>query len=128
MFNKNNIIEEKIVHPWENISKALRDEIWFTYIREIIKAKCFCCERNYINLFNYHSGHIVAHSKGGFTIVENLRPICIECNLSRDTEKFIKNQIQITLTLILGYNYNFKRNLKASLNPQFIPLNCCISL
>lgn len=87
---ENNIIEEKTKLSRKSIPKALREEIWLTYIGEIFKAKCFCCERNYISPFNYHCGHIVAHSKGGFTTVQNLRPICIGCNLSMGTENLLE--------------------------------------
>ena len=39
-----------------------------------------------IEIRNFHCGHVVAESKGGQTILENLRPICGSCNSSMGTE------------------------------------------
>ena len=38
--------------------------------------------KNKIDVFNFHVGHNIPESKGGATVLENLRPICPSCNLS----------------------------------------------
>ena len=48
---------------------------------DVSEAPCFCCRKNKIKaLDGYECGHVIAESKGGETTLENLRPICHECN------------------------------------------------
>ena len=44
---------------------------------------------NDINMLNFHMGHIIAKSKGETMIVENMRPVCSQCNLSMHNENMI---------------------------------------
>ena len=65
------------------IPKALREQVWLCYFGKKYETKCYinwCC--NNINVFDFHVGHNIPESKGGSTILENLRPICSRCNLS----------------------------------------------
>ena len=65
------------------IPKALREQVWLKFIGKKYHDKChvkWC--KNDIDVFNYHVGHNVPESKGGDTVIENLRPICARCNLS----------------------------------------------
>jgi 5-methylcytosine-specific restriction endonuclease McrA len=65
------------------IPKALREQVWITYIGKKFNSKChihWC--KNEIDVFNFHTGHNIPESKGGETVLENLRPICSRCNLS----------------------------------------------
>jgi len=66
-----------------NIPKAIRQQVWLQYVGEKFKSSCYIkwCT-NKITIFNYHVGHNIPHSKGGNLDVENLRPICVNCNLS----------------------------------------------
>jgi len=60
---------------------------------EIGKSKCVCCKSTYITQMSFHCGHIIAESRGGETIVSNLRPICQNCNSSMgqtNMDDFIK--------------------------------------
>ena len=65
------------------IPKALREQVWLKYFGEIYKHKCYIywC-KNKINVFDFQVGHNIPESKGGETVLENLRPICSRCNLS----------------------------------------------
>lgn len=65
------------------IPKALREQVWLQFIGEKYKTKCYIkwC-RNSMDVFNFQVGHNIPESKGGLTILENLRPICGRCNLS----------------------------------------------
>ena len=65
------------------IPKALRNQVWINYIGRKFESKCYIrwCKNN-IDVFNFHVGHNIPSSKGGETLLENLRPICSCCNLS----------------------------------------------
>ena len=68
----------KVVKP-----KALREQVWLTFIGKRYTSKCYVhwC-KNDINVFDFHVGHNIPESKGGTSVLENLRPICCRCNLS----------------------------------------------
>ena len=69
------------------IPKPLRAAVWNTYIGEEIGARlCPICNQHKISQLNFTCGHIVAEAKGGGTTVDNLRPICSQCNLSMGTK------------------------------------------
>ena len=65
-----------------NIPKAVREQVWLTKIGEQYKSKCsivWCS--NIISVFDFHCGHNIPHSKGGTIDINNLFPICKNCNL-----------------------------------------------
>jgi hypothetical protein len=72
----------------ETIPSALKTHVWNKYIgAEKGEAPCICCSINKMDKRSFHAGHVIPESKGGKTNVENLRPICADCNLSmRDTD------------------------------------------
>jgi 5-methylcytosine-specific restriction endonuclease McrA len=64
----------------KSIPKIIKNLVWDTYIGEQYGiGKCYVCERK-INAKDFECGHIIAESKGGDAIVENLRPVCRCCN------------------------------------------------
>jgi hypothetical protein len=73
----------------KRISPIIRFKVWEKYIGNKIKAKCFCCWENDITPFTnnntFHAGHILAESNGGEIELENLLPICQDCNKSMNT-------------------------------------------
>lgn len=67
----------------KSIPKSLKKVVWDTYIgKEKGISPCLCCNHEEIRQIDFHCGHIVSESDGGATCVENLRPICAQCNLS----------------------------------------------
>ena len=65
-----------------NIPKALRQQVWIQYNGMKFNYKCnikWC--KNTINVFNFHVGHNIPRSKGGSLEIDNLLPICSNCNL-----------------------------------------------
>jgi hypothetical protein len=67
----------------ENIPKAIREQVWLKYIGKKYSSKChivWC--KNTINCFNFDCGHNIPESKGGTLRLNNLRPICRNCNVS----------------------------------------------
>lgn len=85
----------------KKIPSRLRVVVWNKYIGENIgKSLCMCCKDNYISCFKFHCGHVIAESNGGETTLENLRPICDDCNQSMQSMnmkefafKYFKNDI-----------------------------------
>ena len=89
------------------IPRALREQVWVTYIGRRYENKChirWC--KNKIDVFNFQVGHNIPESKGGLTILENLRPICARCNLS------MSNNYTIDEWQELGNESNCCFNLK----------------
>ena len=64
------------------------DDMWDFHVL-VSKFPCLCCKQN-IMIRDDHStwnrGHIIHHACGGADILENVRPICLECN-KNDTKK-----------------------------------------
>ena len=71
----------------KKIPKQLKIEVWNKYIGEEHGASfCYCCRKVKITSHTFQAGHFIAESKGGSTILTNLRPICAGCNQSMGTE------------------------------------------
>ena len=67
----------------KTISKKLKEEVWIKHFGEIFSAKCpisWCS--HIITVFCFDAGHNIPESKGGRTAIDNLIPICGECNRS----------------------------------------------
>jgi 5-methylcytosine-specific restriction endonuclease McrA len=77
----------------EKISKKLKSEVWIHWFKDTETATCPC--GTIITKNDNHCGHILARSKGGKTIVDNLRPICISCNLRMKTRNLNDYFIEI---------------------------------
>jgi len=64
--------------------KALREQVWIQYCGDrFFKHKCWVtwCE-NVMTPFHFEVGHNIPQSKGGSNDIDNLRPICGNCNKS----------------------------------------------
>jgi len=77
------IENKKIIYKKKSIPKSLKKQVWDTWIGSNIGAtKCLCCKHEEIRQIEFHCGHIISEVRGGQTNVNNLRPICAQCNLS----------------------------------------------
>jgi len=75
------IIAKKKKYRKKKITKSLRAEVWRTYMGDVGEGPCFCCRKNNIKaLDGMECGHVKAETNGGETTLENLRPICKDCN------------------------------------------------
>ena len=77
----------------EKIPKAVRNSVWRIYFKNKITGLCQCCKIEKISYASFHSGHIKSEKMGGSTSLENLRPVCMMCNVSMgqmDMNEFIK--------------------------------------
>mgnify|MGYP003705854247 FL=1 len=84
------IIENKHIKK-ETIPKRIRELVWTTHNTEVFSNKCYVswCD-NIINVFNFQVGHDIPESKGGTLDIDNLKPICGNCNLSMSNNYSIK--------------------------------------
>ena len=79
-----------------SIPKALREQVWLKINGKRYKNKCYIgwC-KNEIDVFNFHVGHNIPESKGGKTVLSNLKPICSRCNLSMSNKYTIDEWNQL---------------------------------
>lgn len=83
-FSKVKDIDKK--YKKHNIPKSLKKLVWDKNIgKDVGAAKCLCCKHQEIRQIEFHCGHIVAEKNGGETNINNLIPICAQCNLSMGT-------------------------------------------
>jgi 5-methylcytosine-specific restriction endonuclease McrA len=66
----------------QKIPIALRQACWVRQFGETYQHKCFVdwCHRK-ISCFDFEVGHNLPESKGGTLDLDNLRPICRQCNI-----------------------------------------------
>jgi hypothetical protein len=76
----------------KSIDPRLRKKVWKRYIGNYLEAKCFCCREKIITPFSYNytfqAGHIISEHNGGKTSIENLLPICRDCNMNMSSENW----------------------------------------
>ena len=67
----------------KNIPKRIRELVWKNNIGEEWKGKCYVawCDNVFTVLSSWHVGHNKPESKGGTIDINNLKPICCDCNL-----------------------------------------------
>ena len=76
------------------IPKAIKTQSWDTHIgADKGEVMCICCMHNKIKQSNFHAGHIQAEAEGGAATVDNIMPICSQCNLSMQT-KHMRNYVE----------------------------------
>ena len=78
----------------KSIPSAVKRLVWNnTFGEETGRSPCYCCRVTPITQLSFHCGHIVAEANGGEATVDNLRPICQNCNSSMGTtnmDEFIR--------------------------------------
>ena len=80
-----------------SIPKALREQVWIQYAGKQFERKCLVpwC-KNRMTVFDFHVGHDIPEYKGGTTEIENLRPICVRCNLSMGSQYTIQEWAKLS--------------------------------
>jgi len=77
------LMEIKPKYTKQKISKTLRTQVWDKFIGiKIGLIKCPNCKVYDISQSNFECGHVFPESKGGKIVLDNLRPICSDCNKS----------------------------------------------
>jgi hypothetical protein len=70
------------MHKKKTINKSLRNAVWISEFGVSGIGKCYCCQLETVTMGNFQCGHIIAESRGGKTILQNLKPVCALCNTS----------------------------------------------
>ncbi len=112
--NSDNIKVNKATRP--HISKSLRSLVWDKDVG-LDKGYTMCLCGIKIYQVNFECGHIIPHSKGGETVLNNLRPICGMCNKSMGNVNFDVYEKQ--LCVIKEYS-RIIFILKSSANTAFV--------
>lgn len=93
--NSNKIDERKSKR--KTIPKLLKNKVWDVYIgKEKGIANCYSCNITEISKNNFECGHNIAVSNNGDDNIDNLRPICSECNKSMGSMNLEDYKIYIT--------------------------------
>jgi 5-methylcytosine-specific restriction endonuclease McrA len=81
----------------QKIPKALREQVWLIYIGKRFESKCLVswCQ-NIITPFTFETGHNIPESKGGTLDIDNLKPICSNCNRSMGDQYTIDEFSQLS--------------------------------
>lgn len=62
-----------------SIPSNIRWDTWLKFNNRNFDGKCFCCDCD-ISVMNFHVGHIKSVKNGGTDHINNLQPICAQCN------------------------------------------------
>jgi 5-methylcytosine-specific restriction endonuclease McrA len=71
------------------IDDSLRDKVWEKRNGKLKDGMCFCCQKN-LNFKRFECGHIIAYSEGGRTELDNLEPICKNCNVKSQARNLLE--------------------------------------
>ena len=101
-----NIIHEQtgniITFKKKIIPKKLKIDVWNKYIGQNIRTtKCICCCNKIIDVVDFHAGHIISEKNNGTTSIDNIIPICGDCNKSMGT-----TNMDIYIKTYYPKNYN----------------------
>ena len=102
-----------MVYRKAKIPAALRQQVWIHHNGEVFSSKCkvtWC--QNTINVFNFQSGHNIPEKHGGKTVVENLIPICAQCNTSMGSNFTIDEFSNLNVKEIKNKEQNQVENKK----------------
>jgi len=69
----------------KTIPQKIRQDLWKQYYGENYNSLCLICKQH-ISTTNFEVGHIISVANGGPDFINNLRPICRDCNRSMGTE------------------------------------------
>ncbi len=78
------------------MSRIERDDVWKQAFKREVIAICPCCKITKIykskgsGPYGWNRGHIIADTDGGLDVLDNLRPLCIDCN-RKDWRDFKSN-------------------------------------
>lgn len=79
----------------QTIPKSVKSAVWNQYIgKERGEALCPICRTHTIQKDHFFAGHVHAETHGGKPTVDNLRPICSQCNGSMGTQN-MKDFVQL---------------------------------
>jgi 5-methylcytosine-specific restriction endonuclease McrA len=68
----------------KHIPQKIRQDLWEQYYGENYNSLCLICKKK-ISIINFEVGHIISVADGGTDTIDNLKPICRDCNRSMGT-------------------------------------------
>lgn len=81
------ILDPKIEIKRKATPAPIKRQVWEKYIStELRKGKCFCCKTKDIMESDKECGHIISDKNKGKPELDNLRPICSQCNKSMGSD------------------------------------------
>jgi len=81
--NKLFMDEKQKIYIKEKIPPTVRNSIWNRHIGAEKKiGMCTCCNTEQISFATFQCGHVQSEKEGGKVTLQNLRPICAQCNSS----------------------------------------------
>jgi len=85
--DKNTIkkIEREINISKNSVSKNIRNLLWKKYHPTYNSGQCYCGCGRIIGFDTYVIGHVKSKAYGGSDTLDNLRPICAQCNIDMHT-------------------------------------------
>lgn len=67
----------------KTIPKKVRSDLWKRYFGRTMDGECQICQDTIeFDSSKWHAGHIIPDVEGGTTELDNLAPLCSDCNLS----------------------------------------------
>ena len=66
--------------PKKDLKSWFKDDIWLHHNSTLKEIKCPCCQIRHITSESFSAGHIQAESREGSSQIDNIIPICKECN------------------------------------------------
>lgn len=109
----------------KSLPKALRQQVWIKYYGTVYyENKCFVdwC-KNIITPFNFEVGHNIPYSKSGTDNIDNLRPICSQCNKSMGNNYTIDEFIELGCNKMKNSESKKENKLKKLTSSFNLP--CC---
>jgi hypothetical protein len=86
--------QEFVKEPRKPIPKKLRDGVWKKYYNDEEVGACFCCNKEIYQKSSeitktWNCGHIISDYDGGKMTIENMRPVCFDCNQKMKTQNML---------------------------------------
>ena len=96
------------------IPKKIKNDSWDKYIgKQHGTALCICCNQTQIDSKSFIGGHIISEKNGGLINVDNIIPICSECNSSmgsKNMDIFIQKYYPNNMSNYVNRKYRISSN------------------
>lgn len=87
--DKKTIPDHKFKYIKGNISPKIRMCVWNRYFGQSETGLCPICDKKIrVGKNGFHCGHIISEKNGGLTELDNLRPICADCNIDMGSKNW----------------------------------------
>lgn len=70
-----------------------------------------CCQHETITKANWHCGHVISNKNGGMMTEQNMRPICMGCNVNMRDENMKDYMERLGFNTISLHKSRFKNSL-----------------